>query len=404
MEPFVGRAALVDRLRIHAVDAAAGRGGLVLVSGEPGIGKTHLAEELAYLAEREGLRVLWCNCCRDDGAPQLWPWLQVLRAHDSTLDPAGDTAADGPPPFQVVDAITTLLCRSADTAPVLVIVEDLHRADDGSLLLLRHLAPMLHRVPLLVLGTYRAAEIDCRGRSLLAGMTCAREHIALPGLTPNELTELLLALGVARERDLAVSLHRRTGGNPLFVRELAGSSGGLLPERVAQIVQDRLSRLTEPCRALLETAAVVGDPFRLDVLRTVSADDAGSIGSLIDEALAAGLVEALVESAGHFRFTPAVVAEVLSLGLGTSRREALQWQKTTAGEGLHDSDRPKLSAREQEVASLVADGLTNGRIAERLFISKRTVEAHVDHIRRKLDVESRAGIVSVVLRLRMHVA
>src|SRR5262249_37602665 len=158
-----------------------GRGRLVLLAGEPGIGKTRLADELAERAVDHGVRVLWASCWDGDGAPAFWPWIQVMRAYARDADLAAVTselgaggadlarlvpelaerwpAASNPAPaadsdrFRLFDAVATLLKDAAETRPIVIILDDLHWSDQPSLQLLRFLARDLRAVRLLVVGT-----------------------------------------------------------------------------------------------------------------------------------------------------------------------------------------------------------------------------------------------------------
>src|SRR5712692_1895491 len=193
--PFVGRghelAALDERLAM----AAQGQGGVVLLAGESGIGKTRLAEELAALAHAQGARTLWGRCYEGEGAPAFWPWVEILRAWLRRCDSDTARAALGPgaadiaqlvpdvrwllpdlpePPqldpaqarFRLFDAVATFLCEAgAADPPLVLILDDLHWADTPSLLLLEFLARDLSAAPILVVGTYRDVEV-LRGEPL----------------------------------------------------------------------------------------------------------------------------------------------------------------------------------------------------------------------------------------------
>jgi ATP/maltotriose-dependent transcriptional regulator MalT len=300
----VGRAAQVQALLTAVLAAVHDDGGLVIVGGEIGVGKTRLVERVAGLATEVGMGVRWANCWRDDGAPPLWPWIQLLRAAGPEGDEAGAARPldFGEPGVRLFDQVVTSLRDAAERRPLLLVLDDLHWADAASLRLLRFMARELRGSRLLVIGTYR--EADAALADLLEGAGGSRDHLRLRGLSPVETAELVEALTLrAPEPGELAALHRRTGGNPLLVRELTLGS-------------------EEPAG---------GEVVRLDV-----------------------------EHGG--------------------------------GRGL--------SPRQWEVARLVADGLGNEEIAERLSISRRTVETHVDHVRRRLSLDTRAAIVSWVVRQR----
>src|SRR5262245_53043198 len=180
--PFVGRERALGALREALELAAAGRGNLLLVNGEPGIGKTRLAEELASQAGTAGFQAVWARCWEGAGAPAFWPWIQVVRAYASAKEPAalrselgatgGEVARlvpeiaelshDRPAPpdvgpeearFRLFDNLAAFLRRAARSAPLLVVLDDLHWADEASLQLLGFLAGDLHDSRIAVLGT-----------------------------------------------------------------------------------------------------------------------------------------------------------------------------------------------------------------------------------------------------------
>ncbi len=230
--PFVGRDTALATVTAHISAARAGSGGLVLVSGPAGIGKTRLIEE----AVGAGPAVVWGRCVDDLGAPPLWPWHRVLHGRPDVAaavaaalpdtDPArGPTADPEAAGFRFVAAAAESLVRTANPDGLVLVLEDLHWADETSLRLLRHLAGELHRSRLLVIASYR----DPRGT--------AREDPldrVLPELVRHPSTHTVV-LGPLREDDVhaylagaaptaaagARRLHRRSGGNPLFLRVLA---------------------------------------------------------------------------------------------------------------------------------------------------------------------------------------
>jgi DNA-binding CsgD family transcriptional regulator/tetratricopeptide (TPR) repeat protein len=271
--PFVGRerelGELVKRLEL----ACAGLGSVVLVGGEPGIGKTRLAQRLAADAEAQGCRVLWGRCWEgDSGAPAFWPWIEALGGYARTRDPralrtalgpgAADLAQlvpdirtllpDLPPPapvepeqarFRLFGAVTEFLRRIADAnAPgsddpaanskpatsIVVVLDDLHCADKASLLLLQYVARTVADTRLLLFGAYRDSELD-RTHPLAATLATLRrepacERIGLRGLAEPEVLALIEAQAGAPldapGRALAEALHRETEGNPFFVGEM----------------------------------------------------------------------------------------------------------------------------------------------------------------------------------------
>lgn len=262
---LAGRHVEMDILTARLDEAIAGRGGIVLLAGEPGIGKTRLAEELAAVALARDASVLWGRCYEGEGAPAFWPWIEVLRAAirvPSAVEPgtsfdAGITdlirllpeigtavrAAEGEIPaemgksaalavdsaqvqFRLFDAVTAYLGARTAVRPQVVILDDLQWADTSSLLLLRFLVRNVRDMPLLVLGTYRDTEID-RGHPLaatLAALSRERGFARLPirGVSTEAVAALTAGTCGVDETPapFATALHELTAGNPLFIQEL----------------------------------------------------------------------------------------------------------------------------------------------------------------------------------------
>ena len=181
---IVGRDREIGRLRAAIDDLEDGRGSLWFLTGEPGIGKSRLAEEVGRLARERGMRTYWGRCWEAGGAPAYWPWVQVLRAvvrtaQQSRLEPLLpslvqllpelhtaqsriESPAVGPEQarFKLMDAASTLLADAASSLPLVIVLEDLHMADVSTVLLLEFLGATVRHEPLLILGTYRERELD----------------------------------------------------------------------------------------------------------------------------------------------------------------------------------------------------------------------------------------------------
>ena len=305
-----------------------GHGGLVLVTGEPGIGKTALVAEAAEEARRRGVLVASGTCWDGEGAPGYWPWVQVVRGLERaspdiwrTVRPiAGDGLAyllgesTGAAPaddaaFQLSDAITRLVTETARVQPVLVVLDDLHWADAASIRLLDFLVRHAALEPVLVLGTYRDAEIEAEGHR------CAACCWGLPARAPRsrsaswtfEATARLMARVAEQEPDraLAGEVHRRTGGNPFFIEQAAhlwtaGSSIRTISPAVREAVERRLARLSSPTFEVLSSAALLGADFDVEVLSAVVQPGGEGLPQRLDEAVAARLIAPV--RAGRFRF------------------------------------------------------------------------------------------------------
>jgi predicted ATPase len=331
---FVGRAHALEELDAALDAAAAGRGSLVLVSGDPGIGKTRLVGELAGRARSRGILVLRGICWEGGGAPAYWPWAQVLRAWmraagATSLDDLGagsaelaallpELGSDAATPtgpmgaerdrLRLFDALTGALLRGGEQQPMLIVLDDLHWADTSSVLALRFLAGELDHGRLLVVGAYRDLEVD-HGHPLAAAIgDLARlaRRLALSGLTPAEVARYIaITTGGEPKPDVVGAVSRQTGGNPLFVRELVrlawqeGSIDSLaiipsatqvMPAGVREVIARRLRLLPDDAHAALEVASVAGEEFSLEVVARIAGLDRRRVLRALEQAIDARLL------------------------------------------------------------------------------------------------------------------
>jgi hypothetical protein len=292
----VGRDDVLDRLRQAVDGAVAGRGLIVLLTGEAGIGKTTMLREAARYAEGTGARPAWGWGWPGEGAPGYWPWIQVLRALglDARLsrDVLGTAAEDAPASarFQLFDEVTSLLLAESRIQPVVVFLDDLHAADEPSLLLLDFLVRRLPAGAMSVIGTYRGPD---PGPALAAVATRATV-LPLTGL-PVEAVALLVAnvLGEQPGAGVAADVHRRTGGNPFFVQQVSwllkeGQEG--IPPGVREALAERFAGLAAACVAALSAAAVIGLRFRADLVTRAMAQPPELVAEALAEAARAGVL------------------------------------------------------------------------------------------------------------------
>lgn len=377
---FVGRERQLAQLMAGVEDLQRGRGSLFLLRGEPGIGKTWLAEEGAARARERGALVLSGRCWESGGAPAYWPWVQCLRKLVQRTEPATlaaqldagavDVARIVPevlellpnlPPSPVVDpegarfrlfeAVTTLLRNAARTRPIVLVLEDVHAADAPSLLLLRFLADALGDAQLLVIATRRDGDPAASESFAATVAELARSErfhdVALGRLGREEVARLVGASGACgASEELVAAIHGRTDGHPFFVAELVrllASEGRLdaIPQGVRAVVAQRLGLLSEDCRRVLGVASVVGREFAGDVVARAGDVDPQKISDVLGEALGAKALASLPGAPGHFRFAHALVREVLYDELSMNDRLRLHRGVAEALEAIRGPERDR---------------------------------------------------------------
>jgi DNA-binding winged helix-turn-helix (wHTH) protein/tetratricopeptide (TPR) repeat protein len=379
--PLVGREGELARVEEIVRDAVAGRARVLVVSGEPGIGKTRLLDEIAARAKAQGMTVLSGRCYEgDEGAPALWPWTEILR-QAARIDPEGvaalgpELAPDAAPRasarvdpdplrarFQLFDRVASLLARIAEATPLALAIDDLDRADEASLLLLKLLARGLREARVLIACALRAPVAGTLAEALGA---IAREpsHRALPlsGLGEDEVRRFLEAQGgTAAQPELVRAVHARTGGNPFFLTQvvhvLATHAGAdaeaallelLLRSSTGDAIRAHLERLSPACREALGVAAVCGRVFDLGPLAAAAEKGAPAVLALLDEAIAAGIVRADEARSGRFRFVHALVRDALYGAIPLSARVTLH---ARIGEALAARDEAGTAQSIAEIA------------------------------------------------------
>jgi DNA-binding SARP family transcriptional activator len=298
---FVGRSSELAELVAGLDDAFAGRGCLCMLVGEPGIGKSRLAEELVGHAEARGAQVLVGRCWEAGGAPAYWPWVQSLRAYvretgTELLRAQVGALEHEAARFRLFDATTQFLRSASENRPLVLVLDDLHAADAPSLLMLRNVARELGSTRMLVVGICR--DVDPVPGPALADMLAevGRERgsrrLQLAGLSESELADYVEVETAAR---VAVpELHDQTGGNPLFAGEIARllslEGRHSVPPNVRDVIARRLTHLSPACSQALVLASVLGREFALDVLARLSGLAEDDLLDLLDEAIAARVV------------------------------------------------------------------------------------------------------------------
>ena len=337
---LIGRESALAAARVVFDDARRGAGQFLLISGEAGIGKSAMLAALVSQAGSAPL-VLRGLCWEGDGAPPYWPWSQVLQAGGlpaADLGEAGwllqsaaapaesmSAAAAADAQFRLFEAVSRCLGRLADGRPVLVVLDDLHWADEPSLRLLSFLARALTARAVLLLGAYR----DTEASGLLREVTSQAQQLALTGLAPDDVGALARELaGTSLPAQVTAELWQRSGGNPFFVRELTrllaaqGSwqQPAQIPASVAETLRRRLARLSTECVRLLERAAVAGRDIDVSLLAhgTVAGHEAAVLG-LLDEARQAGVIA----GSSQPRFAHDLYRETILDGLNSAARSAI---------------------------------------------------------------------------------
>ncbi len=377
---FVGRERELALLRAGLEDALAGRGRMVLLAGEPGIGKTRLAQELATTARQRGARVLFGRCYEGEGAPPFWPWVQILRAYIEECEPQtlredmGVGAADiaqvirevqerlpevsaSPPTlepeqarFRLLDSVTTFLKKAARRQLLVLIFDDLQWADTLSLRLLQFVAREVSDTPLLIIGTYRDMEVNRQHplRQMLAEVARVpgSQLLTLQALSEHEVARLLEQVtGQPAAEALVTSLYHATEGNPFFLTEMVQlfvSEGGhfafptslsaaAIPQGVQTVIERRLQTLSPDCQHLLTLAAVIDREFEVRVLEAVGTDfGLTPIGErlleVLDEAVAARIITEVPPTGGAYSFAHVLIRETVYTGLSTAHRTRLHRQ------------------------------------------------------------------------------
>ncbi|MDT7755814.1 MAG: hypothetical protein QOH27_1712, partial [Mycobacterium sp.] len=359
--PFVGRGPELERLLSTWQTALDGGAHAVLIAGEPGVGKTRLAGEWSRHAYEQGALVLYGRCDEDLGAPYQ-PFAEALRALIPSLgasrlrglrgveallslvpgltevlpDVALPTRADPDTErYALFDAVVAVLGVASTSAPVVLILDDLHWAAKATLLLLRHLLRFGEHARVQIVGTYRSTDLD-RSHPLAAMLADLNRdgsatRLQLSGLDESDVTTYVAEAGYDDE-ELARALATVTGGNPFFLIEAlrhVDESGGrwdpsTLPQGVREAVSRRLSRLPAETNKALAAAAVVGSHFALALVESVVGED---LIDAFDEASKAGIV--IEEPGGRYRFNHAIVRQSLLAELASVRRMRLH-QKIAA--------------------------------------------------------------------------
>ncbi len=364
---MVGRDRELARVMLLLDDALAGGGRLVLCTGEAGIGKTRLAEEVAASAAARGVPVAWARAADRDSLPPYGLWRLVLdepavRAADD--DPTavslwsrvfGDAErpalADGADSgsdqrFAMFAEVRRRLAQAARPDGLLLVLDDLQWADEASAVLLTDIVRQLRGTLILVFAAYRdsAGSDDGTSAGLLLRLSADAntERVDLRGLPAGAVGDLLLAAGLPASAIQAGEVHSETEGNPFLVRELARMlaeqrRGGPVPVpgRVADTTAHRLAQLSDPARTLVQTAAVAGNSFSAGVVARILDVPVLALLGPLDECRAAGFLVA-GDRPGDHRFSHALVRSAVAAGLSAAEQRRLHAAAADAIEALYE--------------------------------------------------------------------
>src|SRR4051812_35568630 len=377
--PFVGRARELAELRQALGEAADGRGGVLVVTGEPGIGKTRLLQELSDEAAGD-FAVLSGRCWEEGGAPAYWPWIQVLRGAGEEFEAIagviGGAASQQRDPesvrFAVFDAVTRYLLGREQ--PTLIVLEDLHAADEPSLLLLRFLGDAIETGRILVVCSYRDAEPRVRELARhFSSLARLGTRIVLRGLSSEEVEAYVArVVGESAARSLAPRLAATTGGNPFFLGELlrgvdAADSALRVPEEVRAVIRHRIDGLSPEAATLLQLAAVSGRALDLPVLERMSRLDPSLLVEAIGESVDAGVLVEDLDGSGP-AFAHELVRATLYEDLSTRRRHELHLGMGTVLQEIAAGD---LDRRLSEIAHHLACAAPLGDVDEAVDFLER---------------------------------
>lgn len=432
--------------------AISGRASLFLVTGEAGMGKSRLLEETAASAAARGVRTLWGRCWEAADSPAYWPWTQVLRQlcaefGDSELTAAVGSAeiarllpqvavrlgmsestqpASPDDRFGFFDSVVSFLRTAAETQPTLILLDDLHAADESSLLMLHFLAMQDRNTQLLVVGTYddMAGRRSPAHRRILSDISREGERLALRGLDEDAVKQLYeRTAGHSPSDAIGRAVYEASEGNPLFVEEAIRmltakgdirrpdhSIGFRVPEGVQGIIRRRLDNLSSEVVELLSVASVIGREFDLSLLQSVVGIDIDALLQMLSEAVAAEIISE-TSGLGRYAFSHILIRETLYEDLTAGKRMRLH---RTVAVTLEKGDTSSVEARLPELAHHWFKAAQAGDAAKTMryaieaagrAVSQHAYEEAVRLYQRALKVSEAAGADRAEIeRVRMMLA
>jgi len=450
---FVGRQEVMQELRSDLDEVIAGRGRVVLLAGEPGIGKTRTAEELASEAGRRGAAVADGRCYEGEGVPAFWPWLQILRSIVSDIPtahlreqlgagapdmvpllpelrqrlpdlPESDPVESEQARFRLFDSVVSFLCNASRDRALVLFLDDLHWADEPSLRLMEFVAREIRHARVALLGAYRDVELRRRHPlSLILGRLSLEPHfrrLPLRGLAETDVADFIEdTVGGSAPRALTRAVFEMTEGNPFFLCEtvrLLAAEGRLeakssetpyevsLPQGVREVIGRRLDQLSDDCNRILTLAAVIGREFGVGVLEQTAGLPKDALLELLDEAARAQIVShqasaegrAMPLPLGHYTFCHALIRETLYEELTGPQRVRLHRRVAEVLEATRaaatDSHLPELAHHFFQAApgGDVERAIDYGVRAARQALEMLAWEESIAHYERALQAEDLA--------------
>jgi hypothetical protein len=431
-DTFVGRSRELTALTAALRQAATGDARLALVTGEPGIGKTELARAFARAAGTDGAVVLWGSAWEDGGAPPYWPWVQALRSYGLHAGPEALAEAAGPQAavlsqvlpelgvapapagpasgarFALFEAVCAVLDRASRSAPLVVILDDLHAAGRPSALLLRFAATVrLSRV--LLLATYRTAEaaMDPDVSDVITTLESISPPLTLAGLSFDDIRLML----PGADADVLAVVQRRGEGNPLFVSQVARLLGQgaatveemPVPGGIRQAVRRQVARLGDTATSdgrpaageVLATAAALGPGIDPALVADVLGAASGPVGGLCDRATEIGLLGPGRGAGEVYRFRHALIRETLYAELTPQFRAQAHHRIAEVLEKRPGRSHAELAYHFLRAApasaAAAAQAVRYSRLAGQEALDALAYEEAAGHFRHALDVQRRAA-------------
>ena len=438
---FVGRRDEMSQLKAALESALSGRGSIVMLVGEPGIGKSRLAKEFAVYAGLRGAQVLSGRCYESEASIPYLPLMDALRQYvvskpevelRQELGPGAPEIAtfiseirqrlpDTPeaPPMEdeadrlrMFESVATFLRNAARAAPLILLLDDLQWSDRPSLLLLQYLARGIATERIMILGCYSDVEVE-ESDALSETLAALRreqffQRVLVRGLPKEDVLALMSTLGEQEvPADFVKAIYRETEGNPLFVEEIlkhlveegrlnlesgqwVSSTGGVpqldIPEGIRDIVRRRLSRLSEECRGILTLASAMTSGFTFELLKEVSGEHEDRLLDLVEEALALHAIRERkgAVSGSSYELAHTALRHTLYGELSAPRRVRLHRQIGEALERLHAAN---LEPHLAELAYHYSNAAPGGDVDKAIDYARRAGEratallAHAEAVR-----------------------